>query len=78
MRELQERGWRLARRSLVVRNECLLCLTRDDCIHPEAVVLPSGRTTDVIEAGKDVFAEESYLFDEIGQACHPAVRPLRV
>jgi hypothetical protein len=25
--------------------------------------------------GEDVFAEESYLFDEIGQACHLAVRP---
>ena len=28
-----------------------------------------------VELGKDVFAEESYLFDEIGQACHLAVRP---
>ena len=28
-----------------------------------------------VQLGKDVFAEESYLFDEIGQACHLAVRP---
>jgi hypothetical protein len=27
------------------------------------------------ELGQNVFAEESYLFDEIGQACHLEVRP---
>jgi hypothetical protein len=41
-------------------------------IHPEAeAARPCGQAEDVSgKLGENVFAEESYLFDEVGQAFH--------
>ena len=44
-------------------------------MHPDAVVLRPAARRMSVEVRKNVFAEESHLFDEIGQACHFAVRP---
>ena len=45
-------------------------------LHPEAAVpfRPAALQMSA-QLGEDVFAEESYLFDEVGQACHLALRP---